>query len=212
MMGAVELLIGFFYLITLLMKYSGLAGGDELLRYTSYALVAMYVVFAIGFNRRNFFFIQFFKDDDSDKGILLLRLIGGLACSYAILTSLFHEAWWPSRDLHSVIAMACVTITMFFAMAAYEKRNPRITRAWLFRCIPISVLLMFYTLTPIETRVSWLYEDLYMQELRVFAIKHPEDEEAWRAAENYERKLKGLPSLEMEELQGVDETQAEPSE
>jgi hypothetical protein len=101
---------------------------------------------------------------------------------------------------------------MFFAMAAYEKRNPVVTRQWLFRCIPISLLLVFYTVTPIETRVGWLYEDLYMQELRVFAIKHPEDEEAWRAAENYERKLKGLPSLEMEEIQGVDDIQEAPSE
>jgi len=211
-MGILELLVGLFYLITLLMKYSGLAGGDELLRYTSYALMAVYLIFALGFNRRNFFLIQIFRDDDSDKGIVLLRFIGGLACCYAIFTSIIHERWWPSRDLHSVIATAAVTITMFFAMAAYEKRNPVVTRQWLFRCIPISILLVFYTITPIETRVGWLYEDVYMQELRVFAIKHPEDEEAWRAAENYERKLKGLPSLEMEETQGVDDIQDAPSE
>jgi hypothetical protein len=55
----------------------------------------------------------------------------------------------------------------------------------------LSILLTFYVVTPLSTRLSWRFDDVYYRELLQYALDNPNDEDAQRHLLDYEMRMEG---------------------
>jgi hypothetical protein len=84
-----------------------------------------------------------------------------------------------------------LTAVMFFSMRLLEADQPKLYRGIVFRSSVLSIILTFYTVTPLAARLAWRFDDVYYRELLQYAINNPNDEEAQQDLANYEMRMEG---------------------
>jgi membrane-associated HD superfamily phosphohydrolase len=203
-MKRVEFLLFVLAALSVLMRYNNIPGARYLILFSGIVLMTFYLITGIGITRRTFFLTAMTYHAHGMRPVFYTRALGGITFAYSLFAFYLHEFYKPYRDLNGILAALLLTIVMFAALAAIEKRDPELSKSLLFRSAIASVILMFYTLTPIKTRLSWEFDDQYYREILEYSIMNPGDEEARKEVETYERRLEGLSP---KEDQGVDETQ-----
>lgn len=190
--------------LAVMMRYNNIPGARYLILFSGIVLMSFYLITGIGITRRTFFLTAMTYHAHGMRPVFYARALGGITFTFCLFTFYLHEFYKPYRDLSGILAALLLTTVMFAALAAVEKRDTDLSRSLLIRSVVGSVVLMFYTLTPIKTRLGWQFDDQYYREILEYSIMNPGDEEARKEVENYERRLEGLSP---KEDQGVEETQ-----
>jgi hypothetical protein len=203
-MKRLELSLFVLALLSVMMRYNNVPGARYLIIFSICVLTAFYLITGVGITRRTFFLTAMTYHAHGMRPVFYVRALGGLSFASSLFTFYLHEFYRPARDIMGILDATLLTVTMFAALAAVEKRDPDLSRSLLFRSAIASIILIFYTVTPIHLRLKWQFEDQYYREILEYSINNPKDEEARKEVEDYERRLEGLTPRED---QGVEETQ-----
>jgi hypothetical protein len=203
-MKKIEFLLFVLALLAVLMRYNDIPGSRYLILFTGICLMSFYLITGIGITRKTFFLSAMRFHPHGMRPVFYARAFGGIAFSFCLYTFYLHEYYRPMREIAGIGAAALLTFVMFFSFAMVERRDREMNLALIVRSVIASAILIFYTLVPIRTRLSWQFDDLYYREILEYSIRNPQDEESRKEVEDYERRLEGLSP---KEDQGVEETQ-----
>jgi hypothetical protein len=203
-MKRVEFLLFVLALLAVMMRYNDIPGSRQIILFAGTIMISFYIIIGIGITRRTFFLTAMTYHAHGMRPVFFTRALGGITFAFCLFTFYQHEYYKPWREVLGMIAAGMLTTVMFIALALVESRDIEMSRSIMLRSVIASAILMFYTVVPVHSRLSWQFDDQYYRELLEYSINNPDDGEAREEVEDYERRLEGLAPRED---QGVEETQ-----
>jgi len=197
-MRTLEFLLFFFVVISVLMCYAGIPGGPYVFTTASILLGTFYLLIGSGLLRGSFIG-RLRQVPPEERAGIVMQMLAGVVFAFAVLAMLFNEQLWQSRTVLLFTAIGFLTVLIFLSLIFLEKNEPQLHRYIFIHFWLASIILLFYVIVPLTTRLEWKYEDQYYREILQYALEHPEDQEARKTVTDYERRLQGL-SID-EELQ-----------
>ncbi len=190
-MRRIELLCFLLFGLAILMAYSGMAAARPIILLASGINTLFYLISGIGLTRNTFLPTAWKHTSPEMRPSLIMKTASGVVFSVSIIAISFNELFVGNFIVFSIIAIVLLTAVMFFSMRLLEEDQPKLNRGIVFRSSVFSIILTFYAVTPLSTRLVWRFDDVYYRELLQYAIENPNDEEAQVDLANYEMRMDG---------------------
>jgi hypothetical protein len=190
-MKRIELLCFVLLGLSILMAYNGMTAARPIILVASGINVLFYLVTGIGLTRNTFLPAAWKHTSPEMRPSLIMKTASGIVFSFCILAIAFNELFVRHFISVAIAGVVLLTVVMFFSMRLLEVDQPKLNRGILFRSSVLSILLTFYVVTPLSTRLSWRFDDVYYRELLLYALDNPNDEDAQRHLLDYEMRMEG---------------------
>jgi hypothetical protein len=184
-------------LLSLFISYTNIPGSEIIVMIATGALAGFYYITGIGLSKNSFRW-RLKNAMPGEKQIIWMRLLAGLCFTMSTIAILFNELYFRTYLIQIYVAVALLTLVMFFTLLLLEKNEPILYRFIMMRSILFSGALLFYLLTPLSLRLEWKYDDQYYREILQYAIENPNDKDAQKTVRDYERRQKGEVYIEDE--------------
>jgi len=190
-MKRIELLCLLLLVLALSMAYNGMAAAKPIIILAAGINTSFYLITGIGLTR-NTFLPSAWKHTSPDlRPALIMKTSSGMVFALCVLAISFNELFIQGYYSLSVSGVVLLTAVMFISMRMLEENQPKLNRSILVRSAIFSIILTFYIVTPLSTRLSWRFDDAYYRDMLQFVMEHPGDEEAERELQDYERRMQG---------------------
>jgi hypothetical protein len=190
-MRRIELLCFLLLVLSILIAYNGMAASRPIILLASGINTLFYLISGIGLTRNTFLPAAWKHTSPEMRPSLIMKTASGVVFSVSIIAISFNELFVGNFIVFSIIAIVLLTAVMFFSMRLLEADQPKLYRGIVFRSSVLSIILTFYTVTPLAARLAWRFDDVYYRELLQYAINNPNDEEAQQDLANYEMRMEG---------------------
>ena len=190
-MRRIELLCFMLLVLAVLMAYSGMAAARPIIVVACSIHILFYVITGVGLTRNTFLPAAWRHTTPELRPALIMKTASGIAFALAILAVAFNELFVRGFTTISIAGVILLTAVMFFSMRLLEDDQPKLNRGIVFRSATLSIMLTFYLVTPLSTRLSWRFDDVYYREILQYALENPSDEDAQRDLLDYELRMEG---------------------
>jgi hypothetical protein len=190
-MKRIELLCFLLLVLALSMAYSGMAAAKPIIILAVCITIIFYLITGIGLTRNTFLPTSWKHTLPELRPALMMKTISGLVFALSATSIGFHELFISGFYWLSILSILMLTAVMFFSMRLLEDEQPKLNRGILVRSGILSIVITFYVVTPLSTRLSWRFDDAYYRDLIQFVMENPNDEDAQRELIDYERRMAG---------------------
>jgi hypothetical protein len=190
-MKRIELLCFMMLLLAVSMAYSGMAAAKPVITLAVSVNTLFYLITGIGLTRNTFLPAAWKLTLPEMRPSLIMKTASGIAFALSIIAIAFCELFVYGFTSISIAAIIVLTAIMFFSMRLLEDDQPKLNRGIMVRSSILSIVLTFYIVTPLSTRLAWRFEDVYYREILQYALENPSNEEAQRDLQDYELRMAG---------------------
>jgi dolichyl-phosphate-mannose--protein O-mannosyl transferase len=195
-MKRIELLCFAFFALTISSGYSAIAGSKLLLQLGMVVCCVFYLVSGLGLTRSTFLPTAWKFTPSVMQAPLIMKTLSGFSFAYCCCAISCNELFLHYSYTLSIAGVLILSVVMFLSLRLLESNHPTLNRGILARSALLSVALTFYVVTPLETRLTWRFDDAYYRELLLFSLENPTDEEALRDVHEYEKRMEGIVPFE----------------
>ena len=173
------------------MAYNGMSAVKPIIIFSLGVNIIFYLITGIGLTRNTFLPASWKHTTPELRPALIMKTLSGLVFALSVTAIGFNELFLSGFYTLSTLCVILLTVVMFFSMRLLENTQPKLNRGILFRSAILSAAITFYVVTPLSTRLSWRFDDVYYRELIQLTMENPDDEDAQRELLDYERRMAG---------------------